>query len=184
VKVSAIISFVISLPILIISGISLLSKTDFESAFLTNDQVLKKRYLGMGEIAFFLTYVIILFYTLWMIFVLKVKYELINKVDIAFIAISTFIIIFILLIISSKKLSNFFVKNKTVFKVSIENLGEVYIIKMFDHTTCICSKNAFVNLNDSNQQLYLVRIEDMMKLPITKEIVSIPTRSIYQKLFD
>ncbi len=81
-------------------------------------------------------------------------------------------------------ITNLLIKNKIMLKVSIENLGEVYIIKMFDPATCICSKDAHVDLNDSSHPIYLVRMEDLIKLPITKEIVVIPPKKFYQKLFN
>lgn len=55
---------------------------------------------------------------------------------------------------------------------------------MFDLTTCICSKDALIDLKESNDPIYFTRIEDLNKLPITKEVVVLPSRSIYQKLFN
>lgn len=183
-KVSAIIALIISLPAVIISGMSLLSKTNFESIFLTHDQLLKKRYLSMGELAFSITYLATLIYVLWIVFVFKLNYESIDKTKIILIAMSIFFISWILLILCSNFLTNLLVKNKTMYKVSIEGLGDVYILKMLNHETCICSKDAHANLNNLNHQIHLIRIEDLIKLPITKEVVTLPSRSFYQKLFN
>lgn len=179
-KVSVLITLMFSLIPLIVSGWSLLSKNHFESVFLTDDQILKKRFFSLGGSAFSLTYILTLVYILWKKFVS----ETINMPDTIFISISIFMIILIFTISFRKLTTNFLIKNKTMLKVSIESLGEVYIIKMFDPTTCICSQDAHVDLNDSNHPKYFVRIEDLIKLPITKEIVALPSRSIRQKLFD
>ncbi|WP_047392529.1 hypothetical protein [Exiguobacterium sp. s168] len=183
-KLSAIIALIISLPAVIISGISLLSKTNFESIFLTHDQLLKKRYLSMGEMAFYITYIVTFIYILWMVFVSKSNYGSIDKTNTFLIAMSIFFSSWILLILYSKFLTNLLVKNKTMYKVSIEGLGYVYILKMLNHETCICSKDAHANLNDLNHQIHLVRIEDLIKLPITKEVVTLPSQSFYKKLFN
>ncbi|KSU47662.1 hypothetical protein AS033_15520 [Exiguobacterium indicum] len=182
-KLSAIIALIISLPAVIISGMSLLSKTNFESIFLTHDQILKKCYLKMGELAFSITYLATFIYVLWIVFVFKLNYESIDKTKIILIAMSIFFIAWILLILYSNFLANLLVKNKTMYKVFLEGLGEVYILKMLNHETCICSKDAHANLNNLKHQIYLVRIEDLIKLPLTQEIVSLPSQSFYQKLF-
>ncbi|WP_214770844.1 hypothetical protein [Exiguobacterium sp. s133] len=183
-KSSAIIALIISLPAVIISGISLLSKTNFESIFLTHDQLLKKRYLSMGEAAFYIAYLATIIYILWMIFVTKLNYESIDKTNTIVIALILFFTFWVLLILYSKLLTNLLVNNKTMYKVSIEGLGDVYILKMLNHETCICSKDAHANLDDLNHQIHLVRIEDLIKLPITKEVVTLPSQSFYQKLFN
>ncbi|WP_214749260.1 hypothetical protein [Exiguobacterium sp. E.VS.2] len=179
-EVSAIIVFIFSLLPLFVSGMSLLSNTNFERRFLTDDQLLKKRYLSMGELAFYLTYILTFIYTLWVIFVS----ESLNMTNTILIFIGVFFITWILLMLYREIITNLLIKNKIMLKVSIENLGEVYIIKMFDPATCICSKDAHVDLNDSSHPIYLVRMEDLIKLPITKEIVVIPPKKFYQKLFN
>lgn len=183
-KLPAIIALLISLPAVIISGISLLSKTNFESVFLTHDQLIKKRYLSMGELAFYITYLVTFVYILWMVFVTKLNYESIDKTKTIVIAMSVFFSARILLILYSKFLTNLLVKNKTMYKVSIEGLGDVYILKMLNPETCICSKDAHANLNNLKHQIHLVRIDDLIKLPITKEIVSLPSTGFYTKLFN
>ncbi|MCT4791052.1 MULTISPECIES: hypothetical protein [Exiguobacterium] len=179
-KVSAIIAFVFSLPPLIVYGMSLVSKSHFESVFLTDDQLLKKRFLSIGELAFYLTYLLIFLYILWKLFIS----ENINMTSTILMSVGIFFIAWLLSMLYRRMITNILIKNKTMLKVSIENLGEVYIIKMFDSTTCICSKDPHVDLNKSNDPIYFVRIEDLIKLPITKEVVVLPPRSIYHKLFN
>ena len=115
-KLPAIIALLISLPAVIISGLSLLSKTNFESVFLTHDQLIKKRYLSMGELAFYITYLVTFVYILWMVFVNKLNYESIDKTKTIVIAMSVFFSAWILLILYSKFLTNLLVKNKTCIK--------------------------------------------------------------------
>lgn len=179
-KISAIIAFIFSLPPLIVYGMSLISKSHFESVFLTDDQLLKKRFLSIGEFAFGLAYLLTFFYILWKLFIS----ETIDMTSTVLIFLGIFLITWILSILYRRMITDLLIKNKTMLKVSIENLGEVYIIKMFDSTTCICSKDAQVDLNESNDPIYFVRIEDLIKSPITKEKIALPTRSIYQKLFN
>ena len=70
------------------------------------------------------------------------------------------------------------------YKVNIADLGEVYLIKMLDRETSICSPEADLGLDDLSEETFLVKMDDLMKLPILKEIVPVPTRSIYKKLFN
>lgn len=96
----------------------------------------------LGETAFYITYIITIIYILCMISISKLNYESIDKMNTFLIAMSIFFSSWILLILYSKFLTNLLVKNKTMYKVSIEGLGYVYILKMLNHETRICSKDA------------------------------------------
>lgn len=60
-KISAIIALIVSLSAGIIPGISLVSKTKFESTFMTIKQVLKKRFLIILSAAFYLGFLLSFF---------------------------------------------------------------------------------------------------------------------------
>lgn len=183
-KISAIIALILSLSAGIIPGISLVSKTNFESTFMTTEQLLKKRFLIILSVALYLAFLIAFFYLLVSYYIKGLSFESLNWPFTVIIAISTFMFTSIFLIFSVKPISNFITKEKAMYKVCIEDLGELYIIKMLDPETCICSYDAHTNLNDLSLKIFLVKIEDLIKLPLEKEIVPVPSRSFYKKLFD
>lgn len=117
-------------------------------------------------------------------FIEDLEYEAIDWSLVIIIAISTFMVSFVLFIFYAKPIGNFLIKEKAMYKVYLEELGELYIIKMLDHETCIYSYDAHINLNNLGSQIYLVKMGDLIKLPLSKEIVTIPSRSFYKKLFD
>lgn len=183
-KTSAIIALIVSLSAGIIPGISLISKTKFESTFMTTEQILKKRFLIILSAALYLGFLLSFFYVLVSYFIKGLSYDSIKWSIAISIAIITFIVSFVFSIFYAKPISNFVIKEKAMYNVCLEGLGKLYIIKMLDHETCICSYDAHTNLNNLGTQIYLVKMEDLIKLPLSKEIVTIPSRSFYKKLFD
>lgn len=183
-KTSAIIALIISLSAGIIPAISLVSKTKFESTFMTTEQVLKRRFLITLSAALYLSFLLSFLYALVSYFIKDFKYASIDWPITIIIAISTFMFSFVFFIFYAKPISNFLIKEKAIYKVYLEGLGELYIIKMLNHETCICSYDAHINLDDLDTQIYLVKMEDLIKLPLSKEIVTLPTRNFYKKLFD
>ncbi|OAN10138.1 hypothetical protein [Exiguobacterium undae] len=183
-KIPSIIALIISLSAGIIPGISLVSKTKFESTFLTTEQILKRHFFIVFVAALYLSFLLSFFYVLVSYFIRDLSYESINWSTVIIIAVSTFLLSFVFSICYAKPISNFIIKEKSVYKVRLENLGELYIIKMLDHETCICSYDPNANLNSPGTQIYLVKVDDLIKLPLSKEIITLPSRSFYKKLFD
>lgn len=69
------------------------------------------------------------------------------------------LVIFICCLISlgtiEKVVQNFFIKHHFKYKVTINNFGDVYILRMMNQEICICSKdpNAFFVNNHKRQYL-------------------------------
>lgn len=181
-KFPTIIALLLSLSGAGFSAMSLLAKTRFESVFLTSEQLLKRRFLIIASAVLYCTIVVPLIYVQWDMWGMDKSYSSIKETAIL-IAFYTFFISSTFLIFYLSTLLNFIVKEKSLYKVSIEDLGELYIIKMKDIEICICSSDAHANLEAGNSQLYFVKLDDMMKLPFTKETVALPPRSFWQKLF-
>lgn len=181
-SIQSIVTVAILLCTLVFSGIVLLSKTTFESMFMTSEQILKKRLFDIFGITIYFSLLIPFFYVMWKFIVFDLSFSSIDWSTCVLIGISTFLITFIFLLFYAKPLRNFIVKEKIVYKVKIEDLGELYIIKMLDKETCICSFNAHTNLDDLKDQIYLIKIDNLIKTPITRESITIPVQSFYKKL--
>lgn len=164
-------------------GLSLLFKTDFEGVFMTTEQKIKKRLFALLAVVFYFTVLIPFLYVAWGTGVNDLEFAAVNWERTTAIAVYSMIISAFIFGIGLKTVGNFIAKEKTMYKVDIPGLGEMYLIKMLDQETCIFSTNAHLNLEDPSEDPFLVKMDDLMKLPILKESIPLPTRSVYQKLF-
>lgn len=183
-KISAIIAIILSLSAGIIPALSLVSKSKFESTFMTTEQNLKRYFFILLSASIYLGGLSSLFYVVISYFNVDFKYVSINWSNAGFFGLFIFIISFSFSALYAKSISNFFIKEKTVYKVCLDDLGELYIIKMLDHQTCICSYNVHADLDSLDSQIYLIKMEDLLKLPLSEEVVTKEPRSFLQKLFD
>jgi hypothetical protein len=104
------------------------------------------------------------------------------------------IVFLVLLLITSPLINwvnNFFIKNHFKYKVSIpdDNIGEVYILRMHDNDTCICSKDPNAEFPKYNSELQpdpyiLIPMELVLKKNLILEQIPKPNRSVWSKLFD
>lgn len=164
-------------------GLSLLSKTAFEGVFLTTEQKIKQRLFALLAAIFYFTICVPFLYVVWGTSVNNLEFAAVNWERTTALAVYSMIISAFIFGIGIKRVSNFITKEKTMYKVNIPGLGEMYLIKMLDRETCIFSTDAHLNLEDPSEETFLVKMDDLMKLPILKESVPVPTRSVYQKLF-
>ncbi|MGN7854365.1 hypothetical protein [Exiguobacterium sp. 22311] len=183
-SIQGIIALVISIGGIGFAGFSLLSKTAFEEVFMTTEQKIKQRLFGLLAAVLYFTVLFPFLYVAWGIVVNDLELAWINWELATGIAVNTLVISAAILGIGMKKVGNFITKEKTMYKVNIEGLGELYLVKMLDRETCIFSSDAHLDLDDLSEETFLVKMDDLMKLPILKEVVPVSTRSIYQKLFN
>lgn len=183
-SIQGIITLLITLVGVGFAGFSLLSKTAFEGIFMTPEQKMKRRLFALLAAVFYFTILAPFLYILWGTVVNHLELAAINWELATGIAVNTMVISAFILGIVVKRVGNFITKEKTMYKVDIPGLGEMYLIKMLDRETCIFSPDAHLNLEDPSEAPFLVKMDDLMKLPILKESVPAPTRSVYQKLFD
>ena len=178
-----------SIPLLItivgvgFAGLSLLSKTAFEGVFMTTEQKIKQRLFAVLAAIFYFTIFVPFLYVAWGTGIKNLEFTAVNWERTTALAVYSMIISAFIFGIGIKKVNNFMAKEKIMYKVDIPGLGGLYLIKMLDRETCIFSANAHLNLEDPSEETFLVKMDDLMKLPILKESVPVPTRSVYQKLF-
>lgn len=165
------------------AGFSLLSKTAFEEIFMTTEQKIKQRLFALLAAVLYFTVLVPFLYVAWGTGVNDLEFAAVNWERTTGIAVYSMIISAFIFGIGVKRVGNFITKEKIIYKVDIPDLGEVYLIKMLDREICICSKDAHLNLNDPSEETFLVKMDDLMKLPLLKESIPVPTRNVYQKLF-
>lgn len=175
---------IIGICIVLISGYSLLYKTDFEKVFMTTEQKLKQKLVMYVLLIGYTTFLVPFLYIMCNISINNSDQFSIDWNKTISIAITTFFTSSFIVLVCIKKINNFVIKEKTMYKVDVEDIGEVYLIKMFDKEICICSLDANTDLENLSEKIFLIKMDDLMKLPILKEKIPLPTRSIYQKLLN
>ncbi len=175
---------IIALCIGLISGYSLLYKTDFEQVFMTTEQKLKQKLIMYVLLIGYTTFLFPFLYIMGSISINNSDQFSIDWNKTISIAITTFFISSFIVLVCIKKIKNFVVKEKTMYKVDVESIGEVYLIKMFDKEICICALDAHTDLENLSDKIFLIKMDDLMKLPILKEKIALPPRSNYQKFLN
>lgn len=83
-----------------------------------------------------------------------------------------------------KWIDNFIIKTHFKYKVvPSEEIGEVYIIRMYDKDTCICSKNPNAEFSQHNDYI-LIAMQEIMGKNLLQEKVTKPSRTVLSKFFD
>ncbi|MCJ1908435.1 hypothetical protein [Planococcus ruber] len=166
------------------AGFSLVSKTAFESIFMTTEQKMKRQLFTLLGAVLYFTFLFPFLYVAWGTGVKHLEFAAINWERATAITLYSLVISALIMGIVVKRVGNFVIKEKIMYKVDFPDLGEMYLIKMLDRETCIFSTDKHLNLEDPSEAPFLVKMEDLMKLPILKESVPVPNRNFYQKLFD
>ncbi|MED1471783.1 hypothetical protein [Bacillus salipaludis] len=184
--ITAIISTLTVVIGLIISGRALISKTELEKLFFTNEQKIKMYYYKLVGLSGLISILVGDLYILWNItFGTKTG----EKANWGF-AIALTFVIFICCLISlgnlERVVQNFFIKSHIKFKVNLENIGDVYVLRMLKEDICICSKdpNADYNKNDLESGYILVKLDDLINKSFIKEKHEKSNMSIWEKLLD
>lgn len=165
-----------------ISAYSLFSKTGLEKIFMTEEQkVIQKLFAYLLLIAY-TTFLFPFLYVMWSIGVENKNIISINWNRVTTITILTFFISAFIVLVCIEKIKNFVIKEKNMYKVEIENIGELYLIKMLNKEICICTDDPHTDLESTLGKTILIKVEDLVKLPIIKEKFTLPPRSVYQKL--
>lgn len=183
--ISFLIPLIISIAGVIIPINALNSKSTLSRTFFTDEQKLKVKYYNTFMfstiIAFAVAYsaIALRVYT-------KVDYQ-IETIDItSSLAIAFWIFVTLLLITSPviRWIDNFLIKTQIKYKVLLsEEIGEVYILRMHDKDTCICSKDP--NAESSRDcNFFLVSTQELLGKKLSEEKLPKPSRSFASKLFD
>ncbi|WP_316572059.1 hypothetical protein [Neobacillus sp. YIM B06451] len=168
----------------IISWKALLSKSDLEQVFLTHEQKIKLYYLKLISLSGLIAF---LFGDLYILWSLTFKGKTAATADWNF-AIALGFVVFICCLITlgaiEKVIQNLVLKSHTKYKVTLENIGEVYILKMMNEQLCICSKNPNADFYRNDIESILVRLEDLIQKPLIRVEIEVPKRPVLKKLFD
>lgn len=180
--ISALISLVTFLIGIIVSGKALLSKSELEQVFLTHEQKIKMYYYKLFGLSGLIAFLVGDLYILWSLTLNKETAETVNW---SFAFALAFVIFFCGLIslgTIEKIVQNFFIKHHFKYKVSLENLGDVYILKMMNEGICICSKEPNADFVGNDVESVLVKLDDLIKKPFIKEKIEKPYTSFWQKM--
>lgn len=183
--VSFLIPLIITLAGTIIPINALNSKSTLSRTFFTDEQKLKVKYYNTFMFSLIIAFAVA--YSAIMLRVnTKVDYQ-IEMIDITFsLEIATWTFVTLLLITSPvmKWIDNFFIKTHIKYKViPSEEIGEVYILRMHDKDTCICSKDPNTESFEEGKYV-LISTQDILGKNLVEEILSKPSRSFLSKLFD
>lgn len=177
----SIVTFVVGITV---SGKALLSKSELEQVFLTHEQKIKMYYYKLFGLSGLIAFLVSDLYILWSISINK-KTAVTANWSFAF-ALS--LVIFICCLISlgtiEKIVQHFFIKHHYKYKVTLNNFGEVYILRMMNQEICICSKDPNADLVRNNVESVLVKVDDLILMPLTKERLQRPSKSFWQKLLE
>ncbi|RBP85973.1 hypothetical protein DFO70_1365 [Cytobacillus firmus] len=169
---------------IIISLNALSIKSGVARIFFTDEQKLKVKYFNMLVFSTIISFGVF-FFSLAMIVRTSSNQELTNSamVTALFNTIGIFILLLFSLSIIIKWVENFAIKHHIKFKTTLNN-KEIYILKMLDKETCICSSNPNTLYDDSDDEYLLVPIQDIMGKHLIKEMILKPHRSNWSKFFD
>jgi hypothetical protein len=161
------------------------SKNNLGRTFFTDEQRLKLRYFNNVSFSLIMSFAIA-YYSL----VLKVhtegnfQIETQELTSALVLGITSFIILLMLIPTLIRRIENFFFKNHIKYKVVLtEEDGPVYILRMHDQDTCICSKNPNADFSEPGEYI-LISKQDLMGKILTEEKIPKPPRSAWSKLID
>lgn len=80
-------------------------------------------------------------------------------------------------------IQNFKINYHYKLRVNVPSVGTVYVIRMLDRETCICSKDPNLGYkgSKSTKNSYLIPKEDIMKLPLTITKQTKPKKTFFEK---
>ncbi|MGG4409249.1 hypothetical protein ABER75_10965 [Niallia taxi] len=182
-------SYIIPLALTVFGALipinALNSKTIFGKTFLTDEQKIKVKYFNTILLAFIIATAVAYF-----TFAIKVnatnEFQVTSK-DISSSLVWGIAIFIIFLMITSpvvKWIDNFFIKDHIKYKVTqIEQIGDVYIIRMHDKDTCICSKDPNAEFLQDSEYI-LIAMQEIYEKRILEGKIPKPPKSFWSKLLD
>ncbi|MGE7219243.1 hypothetical protein ACQKJC_22430 [Priestia koreensis] len=166
---------------LIISIKALVSKSDLEQVFLTQEQVIKLKFYRLIGLSASLGIVIADLYFLWLLIFKGKTFNTVDWSKIITISIIWSILGFLFFSVLSSILISIFTKYHYKYKVNLEGTGDLYILKMMNPDVCICSKDPNSEFTQDDIESYLLSIENLRHKPIIRMKFQRPQNS-FQKL--
>lgn len=176
-KITTIVALITLILSVVFPGMALLSKSKVEKIFLTAEQLIKSHFYSLVT---FSLYISMLFTDICWIWNYFFKKEVLSW---SF-SLSLFILTFFISLITAHAISRFLVKfilkKHEKYKVSIEGIGFVYIIKMLNENTLLCSKEPNAEFIKGYDKYIIIKIDELNKRQLIKEKVTKPERNYWQ----
>lgn len=168
---------------IILGGNVLNSKSDLEQTFLLQEQKIKMYYYNLFYLSGILAFIGVAFYTICREIIERhYKLEILDWKN----AISLGALIFICCLFSLgsiiRLIQNFLISHHFKYKVNLVDIGEVYILKMMNQETCICSKDPNAYFRSDNQEFILINLDNIKQQPLTRWEIKKPKQSFLKKL--
>ncbi|WP_423800752.1 hypothetical protein [Neobacillus sp. SAB-20_R2A] len=183
--ISIIIPLLITVAGVIIPLNALNSKTNLGRTFFTDEQRIKVHYFNTALFSIIMAVAVSYFILVFQVLTIP-GFQIETKEITSALGLGvTFFLIF--LMITSpifRWIDNFIIKYHIKYKVTpSEEDGSVYILRMHDKDTCICSKNPNAEYSDQGEYM-LISMEEILGKKLLEEKIQKPTRSVFAKLFD
>lgn len=169
---------------LLVSGQAMASKSFFEQTFLTEEQKIKLRNLNLlflsillGSFASYIGFV-------WQFSVKGQSFNQIHWEPLGVWWVFWFLCSLVFLYPLLRLIDSFFIKFHYKYKIELETIGPVYIVKMLNPETCICSKDPNVKFSEENEEFYLVKMEALTQQKLLKEKIQKPKRSVWKRIIE
>ena len=166
---------------LLVSIKTLISKSDLEQVFLTPEQIVKmKFYRTVGFSASF-GVLIADAYFIWCLILEGQTYRTVDWNIVFALALFSFILCLMFISIFQPLYLWIFSRYHYKYKIYIEGIGDIYILKMMNQDVCICSKDPNADFKQGDSDSFLLKLDDLMKKPLIKLRIQRP-QSYIQKL--
>ncbi|MGD6969364.1 hypothetical protein ACQCVP_23555 [Rossellomorea vietnamensis] len=165
-----------------VSGKALISKSEIEQVFLTREKKIKMYYYTLLVLSGLIAFLIGDLYILWHIFINDKTVETVNWNFAIALTLVVFICCLVTLGTLAKLIQTFFIKEHYKYKVQLINIGEVYIIGMMNEEICICSANPNAEFVREDLESILIKLDDLIHKPLTREKIEIPQKTTWQKI--
>lgn len=160
------------------------SKTILGKTFFTDEQRIKVKYYNNFLFSLIMAFAIEYFYLLIKIN-MRDNHQIGSQDLQSALVWGTLLFIFFLMMTPTLLtwINNFCIKRHIKYKIVLEGIGPVFIIRMHDKDTCICSKDANAIFSQEGTFI-LVPMEEIMKNELIPKKITKPNRSFWCKLFD
>lgn len=166
---------------LLVSIKALVSKSDLEQIFLTHEKILKMKFYRLIGLSAAIAILLPDIYFIWCLIYQGKTFQTVNWNFIIGLVFLIFLFSLMCLSILKSIIIGIFARYHYMYKVNIDDIGDVYILKMLNQSVCICSKDPNSNIKQDDSESYLIGLDLLMKKPLIKIKIQRPQNSI-QKL--
>lgn len=175
-SLSGVIGFLIFSFGLLVSGKELWDKTQVEKIFLTPRLKIIHQFTISIVSAVYITFLISYFYLIIQIYFMKIQWGNLDWENLMSICLFWFIVILVGTNPLIKIIRYLLIPYHVKYKISFDDYGELYLIKMIDSEICICAKNPDLDLDNASDEFILLKKEDLMKVKLKRVEVDKPVK--------